>query len=513
MSDNDSRPAGPDLAQGIASSDLAEGGLMTGHVGDEAVILVRHGGTVSAVAAQCTHYHGPLAEGLVAGDTIRCPWHHACFDLRSGEALAAPALSPLTCWQVEEKDGQIKVGAQKTIPSPKKVGAASDHFVIVGGGAAGLAAAEMLRRRGFAGAITMISNDDAAPVDRPNLSKDYLAGTAPEDWVPLRGDDWYAENKITLKLNTEVTALDTAARRLTLGDGATVAFDKLLLATGAEPVQLPLPGADFPHVHVLRSLADSRAIILRARGARRAVVIGASFIGLEAAASLRTRGIEVHVVAPEKRPLERVFGPELGDFIRALHEEHGVVFHLEDGVTAIGETTVTLKSGAALKTDLVVVGIGVRPRLSLAEKAGLAIDRGVSVDEHLQTSAPGIYAAGDIARWPDPLTGERIRVEHWVVAERQGQVAALNMLGQPTPFRAPPFFWSQHYDVPINYVGHAEKWDAIDIEGDVMKRDCVARYRRGGRVLAVASIYRDGDSLKAAAEMERQAAMNAPQGG
>jgi NADPH-dependent 2,4-dienoyl-CoA reductase/sulfur reductase-like enzyme len=206
-----------------------------------------------------------------------------------------------------------------------------------------------------------------------------------------------------------------------------------------------------------------------------------------------------------------VFGAELGDFVRKLHEEHGVVFHLEDGVTAIAQDHVTLKSGGTLPADLVVIGVGVRARLTLAEKAGLAIDRGVSVDAHLQTSAPGIYAAGDIARWPDPLTGERIRVEHWVVAERQGQVAALNMLGQPTPFRAVPFFWSQHYDVPINYVGHAEKWDTIDIDGDVMKRDCVVRYRLGGRLLAVASIYRDGDSLKAAAEMEQQAARNAPQ--
>jgi NADPH-dependent 2,4-dienoyl-CoA reductase/sulfur reductase-like enzyme/nitrite reductase/ring-hydroxylating ferredoxin subunit len=513
MADDDQKPSGPDLTQGIAASDLPEGGIVNGHVGDDPVILVRHGGTVSAVAAQCTHYHGPLAEGLVVGDTIRCPWHHACFDLRSGEALAAPALSPLNCWRVEEKDGRIKVGAKKDIPPPKPIGAPSEHFVIVGGGAAGFAAAEMLRRRGFAGSITMISNDDAAPVDRPNLSKDYLAGSAPEDWVPLRGDDWYAENKITLKLKTEVTALDPKARTLTLSDKSTLAFDKLLLSTGAEPVRLPIPGADLPHVHVLRSFDDSRAIVAKAKDAKRAVVIGASFIGLEAAASLRARDIEVHVVAPEKRPLERVFGPELGGFVKALHEEHGVNFHLEDSVTAIDKDKVTLKSGGTLPADLVVVGVGVRPRLTVAEKAGLIIDRGVSVDEHLQTSAPGIYAAGDIARWPDPLTGERIRVEHWVVAERQGQIAALNMLGQPTVYSAVPFFWSQHYDVPINYVGHAEKWDAIDIDGDLMKRDCVARYRKDGRVLAVASIYRDGDSLKAAAEMERQGAMNTPQTG
>jgi NADPH-dependent 2,4-dienoyl-CoA reductase/sulfur reductase-like enzyme/nitrite reductase/ring-hydroxylating ferredoxin subunit len=503
MAEDDNKPAGPDLTKGIASSELADGKMLTGVVGDEEVLLVRQNGAVHAISAHCTHYHGPLADGLVVGNTIRCPWHHACFDLRTGEALAAPALSPVSCWSVTERDGKIVVGGKKEQPPAKPQG--SGHFVIVGGGAAGFAAAEMLRRRGFAGTITMLSNDNASPVDRPNLSKDYLAGSAPEDWVPLRGDDWYAENKIDLRLKTDVTALDAKAKQLTLGDGSTLKFDKLLLATGAEPVKLDIPGADQKHVHLLRSLDDCRSIIANLKDAKRAVVIGASFIGLETAAALRTRELEVHVVAPEKRPLERVFGPQLGNFIKTLHEEHGVNFHLENSVTAIGKNNVTLKAGGTLDADLVVIGVGVRPRLALAEKAGLKTDKGVSVDQYLQSSAPDIYAAGDIARWPDPISGANIRVEHWVVAERQGQVAALNMMGERTPYRAVPFFWSQHYDVPINYVGHAEKWDAIDIDGDVMKRDCVVRYRQGGKVLAVASIYRDFDSLKAAADMEQRA--------
>ncbi|HEX5211689.1 MAG TPA: FAD-dependent oxidoreductase [Pseudolabrys sp.] len=506
MAQDDKKPSGPDLGKGVAASDLADGGILAGHVGDDEVVLVRHGGKVSAIAAHCTHYHGPLADGLVVGNTIRCPWHHACFDLSTGEALAAPALSPLSCWKVEERGGKIIVGARQDQPAPKPSGSPNERIVIVGGGAAGFACAEMLRRHGYAGSIAMLSNDSAAPVDRPNLSKDYLAGSAPEDWVPLRGDDWYAENKIDLKLKTEVTALDAKAKELTLGDGSKLKFDKLLLATGAEPVKLDIPGAGQGHVHTLRSLADSRAIIAQAKTAKRAVVIGASFIGLETAAALRARDIDVHVAAPEKRPLEKVFGPQLGDFVRALHEEHGVIFHLEDSVTAIGAKNVTLKSGGTLDADLVVIGVGVRPRLTLAEKAGLTIDKGVSVNEFLQTSAPDIYAAGDIARWPDAITGERIRVEHWVVAERQGQTAALNMMGMRTPYRAVSFFWSQHYDVPINYVGHAEKWDAIEIDGDVMKRDCVVRYKSGGKVLAVASIYRDRDSLEATAAMERDAA-------
>jgi len=340
-------------------------------------------------------------------------------------------------------------------------------------------------------------------VDRPNLSKDYLAGSAPEDWLPLRPDNFYAEVGIELRLNTEVASIDTKARNVIIAGGGTVSYDRLLLATGAEPVRLPIPGADQRHVHVLRTLADCRAIIESAKGARRAIVIGASFIGLEVAASLRARNLEVHVVGLEARPMERVLGPEMGDFIRVLHEEHGVIFHLGDTVTAIDGKRATLKSGGVLEAELVVVGVGVRPRLALAERAGLALDRGVAVNAYLETSVPGIYAAGDIARWPDPHSRENIRVEHWVVAERQGQTAARNMLGQKEAFDAVPFFWSQHYDVPINYVGHAETWDEIAIDGDIAAKDCMLQYKRQGRVLAAASIYRDLASLKAELQMEQ----------
>jgi len=504
MAQEENRPSGPDLSQGVAIADLVDGKLL-GHVGDEDVLLVQSGGEIFAVGAHCTHYHGPLAEGLIVGETVRCPWHHACFDLRTGEAERAPALSPITCWNVERRDGRVFVKEKRAQPKPRGKTAKSDapqKIVIVGGGAAGFAAAEMLRRRDYRGSIVMLSDDAAAPVDRPNLSKDYLAGSAPEDWLPLRPDDFYAENGIDLRLRTKVAGVDAKSRQVTLAGGESLPYDRLLLATGAEPVRLTIPGADQPHVHTLRSLADCRGTIEAAKNTQRAVVIGASFIGLEVAASLRARGVEVHVAAPEARPMERVFGAELGDLVRALHEEHGVVFHLGDTVTAIDGKRAMLKSGGAVEAPLVVVGVGVRPRLALAEQAGLATDRGVTVNEYLETSAPGIFAAGDIARWPDPHTGERIRVEHWVVAERQGQTAAANMLGLNERFDAVPFFWSQHYDVPINYIGHAERWDQISVEGDVKAKDCLLRYRRDGRVLAAASIYRDLDSLKAELAME-----------
>lgn len=505
MSNASSTDQGPDLAQGIATDALADGAMLVGRVGEEPVLLARRGDEYFAIGAECSHYHGPLAEGLMVGDTVRCPWHHACFSLRTGEALRAPALAPVACWSTTVRDGKVVVldkmaakPSERALPStglPRNV-------VIVGGGAAGFAAAEMLRRVRYQGGIVMVSDDEAAPVDRPNLSKDYLAGSAPEDWVPLREDGYYAEQGIELRRKTSVTGIDTRARELELADGGRLGYDRLLLATGAEPVRLPIPGMDLPHVHTLRSLADSRAVIARAATARCAVVMGASFIGLEVAASLRARGLEVHVVAPEQRPMERVLGPEMGDFVRRLHEEHGVIFHLGDTAGAIDEQQVTLSSGGRIPAQLVVVGVGVRPRLALAEQAGLAIDRGVVVDAFLETSAPGIFAAGDIARWPDPRSGAPIRVEHWVVAQRQGQTAALNMLGGKHKFDAVPFFWSQHYDVSINYVGHAEHWDDITIDGDIAARDCTLRYRREGRVLAVASIYRDIESLRAEAAME-----------
>jgi 3-phenylpropionate/trans-cinnamate dioxygenase ferredoxin reductase subunit len=500
-------PVGPDLRQGIPVGDVADGGMIAGQVDGEPALLVRRGNDWFAVGAACTHYSGPLPDGLVEGDTVRCPWHHACFSLRTGHVLRPPALLDLPSWEVEQRDGRVYVGLKRTVPRrPAARPRAPERVVIIGGGAAGNSAAETLRREGYEGSVIVVDPDLDAPYDRPNLSKDYLAGNAPEEWIPLHPPEFYQERGIELRRGPRVAAIDPAMRRVRLDQGGELPYDALLLATGASPVRLgPELERSSPPVHYLRSLADSRRIAALARQGGKAVVLGASFIGLEVAASLRARKMDVHVVAPDVRPLGRVMGPELGDWVRALHEEHGVVFHLGQRAREIHDGGVTLESGERLGAELVVAGIGVRPNVELAEGAGLALDRGVSVDERLATSAPGIFAAGDIARWPDPHTGARIRVEHWVVAERQGQTAARNILGAAERFDAVPFFWSQHYDQTIAYVGHAERWDRLEVDGDPAANDIAVRFVGGGRLLALATVGRDRASLEAEVALERAA--------
>ena len=508
MSEQRHEPNEPDLAAGVAESALVDAVPVVGRVDGEAVVVVRRGTEILAIGATCTHYGGPLAEGLVVDDTIRCPWHHACFSLRTGEALCAPALNPVPSYEVARRDGAAFVTRRRATPGSVRRRAATDggpsSIAIVGAGAAGNSAAEELRHVGFERAITLIDTDAHAPYDRPNLSKDYLAGTAPDEWLPLHPPEHYEALGIERLRARRVTGLDPATKRLELDDGTIRQFDAIVLATGATPARIAIAGSNGPPIHYLRTLEDSRAIIRAAEGARRAVVLGASFIGLEVAASLRARNLEVHVVAPSHRPLERVLGPELGDFVRALHEAHGVVFHLGQTVSAVAPGVAILGDGQRLSADFVVAGVGVRPETALAEKAGLTVDNGIVVDAFLESTAKGVFAIGDAARWPDPRSGALVRIEHWVVAERQGQAVARTIAGERTPFLDVPFFWAQQYDVAINYVGHAERWDAVELDGSLERRDCAVRYKSGGHVLAVATISRDRESLEAELAMERR---------
>jgi apoptosis-inducing factor 3 len=494
--------SGPDLGVGIALSDLSESVPFLGHAHGKPIVLVRQGAEVHALGATCSHYGGPLAEGLVVGKTLRCPWHHACFELRTGAAIGAPALNPIACYEVQRRGDRVIVGAKEPLRAAKAPPKSPASIVIVGAGAAGAAAAERLRHLGYRDPITLIGDEAPGPVDRPNLSKDYLAGTAPEEWVSLRTPEFYRELNVELRIGDTAVELDTSRKRLTLKSGAALTYDALLLATGAEPVRLPIDGATQPHVFTLRTLADARNIIAAAATARRAVIIGSSFIGLETAASLRARGLEVDVVSRDAVPLERVFGGQLGQFVQQIHEDHGVRFHLSATPRTIHPHAVELVDGRMLTADLVVLGVGVRPRVSLAEKAGLAVADGILADAYLRTSAPSIWAAGDAARYPEPRLRTTVRIEHWVLAERHGQAVARDMLGLGTPFRDVPFFWSQHYDVTLSYVGHASADNFTEVSGDLAARDAMAVYRQAGRVTAVVTVGRDRQSLAIEAALE-----------
>jgi NADPH-dependent 2,4-dienoyl-CoA reductase/sulfur reductase-like enzyme/nitrite reductase/ring-hydroxylating ferredoxin subunit len=497
---------GPDLRTGVRFDGLSEGIPLSGHFDGEQVILVRQGDQLYATGALCTHYGGPLAEGLVVGETIRCPWHHARFDLRTGEAEGAPALNPVSCFNVRRDGDMVTIDGKKTTDFRVACPLKPSSVVIVGAGASGAACADMLRTKGYSGPITLAGDEEPGPVDRPNLSKDFLAGTASEDWIPLRTREYYESIQVELVTGDPAVRINPADHQVLLRGGRTISYGALLLATGGEPRSLSIEGADLPHVYRLRSLADSNAIIAKAEQVQTCAVIGTGFIGLEVAASLRHRGLQVSVIGQDSTCLGNVLGPELGRFVQHLHEQHGVRFFLNATPRAIRENRVEIDNYQSVEAELVVLGVGVSPRTSLAESAGIQVKDGVVVNEMLRTSAPDVFAAGDLARYPEPVSGEQARIEHWVVAERQGQAAARSMLGIGGAFRDVPFFWSQHYDVTISYVGHAPSWDTCEIRGNLEKHDAFAVYRHNGRTMAVATIGRDRLSLSVEAALEQGAA-------
>ncbi|MEP6857083.1 MAG: FAD-dependent oxidoreductase [Gemmatimonadales bacterium] len=528
MAEHSDELTGPNLAQGIELTSVKPGELIAGHVFGEPVLLVHVEPNWFAVGAKCTHYGANLAEGVLVSETIRCPWHHACFDLRNGAASRAPALNDLPSYTVAVENNTVRItgkrdhtqlraddirprgsrAPERVLLDEIPVRGPSSVFII-GASAAGIACAEMLRREAYRGPITLADVDPDAPYDRPNLSKDYLAGNAPEEWLPLHPRDFFETQKIGILSGVEVLEIDTASKTVRLSNGTVQHYGTLLIATGASPIRLDIKGGE--RIRYLRTLADCRAIISTLGGARTAVVVGASFIGLEVAASLVTRGLEVHVVGPEILPLQRVLGTELGELIKSVHEERGVRFHLGRTARELDDKTVILDDGARLDADLVIAGIGVRPNLELAERAGILLDNGIAVNEFLETSAKDVFAAGDVARWPDAYSDARLRVEHWVVAERQGQVVARNMLGHRDRFDDIPFFWSAHYDkLSIQYTGHVEHWDETRIDGDVMKFDCAVSYMVNGKRRAMATINRDRQNLETEVAMERELLLKPP---
>lgn len=484
------------------TSDLGDGEMKEVSANGTRILLARVGEEFHAVGAACPHYGAPLAEGALSGTRVVCPWHHACFDVTTGALEEPPALDSLPHYEVRVEEGRVLArvpeAAEDRVPPRMSRRDAADArlFVILGAGAAGYAAAQTLREDGFRGRILLITREDRGPYDRPNLSKDYLQGNAEPEWMPLRPDDFYKEHDIELLCEREVTRVDAAAKSVTFDGGDTLTYDALLVATGGAARRLNIPGSDLKNICLLRGFSDADSVIETAGRSKRCVVVGASFIGMEAAASLRQRGLDVTVIAPSREPFESTLGPEVGALFRRAHEERGVKFKLGSIVYRFEGTSVveavTLEGGERIETDMVVAGVGVYPATGLLEGVTLDEDGAVVVDAQMR-AADQLYAAGDIASFPNPRTGERVRIEHWRTAQQQGRVAAHNMTGRRTAFDGVPFFWTRQFDTGLLYVGHATDWDEIIYSGDVAAQDFIAFYVKDGRALAAAGVNRDRD--------------------
>ncbi len=504
----------------VAGNDeLRDGEMKQVSAGGTDILLARVDGRYHAVAAHCTHYGAPLAEGVLCNDRIVCPWHHACFNATTGDLEEPPALDALPHYEVRVEDESVIVAmpdevVDRRTPAMAERDSSADArlFVILGGGAAGYAAAQALREDGFQGRVLVVTREDRPPYDRPNLSKDYLQGHAEPEWMPLRADEFYEEHEIEVLREKEVKRVRVAEREITFRDGETLHYDSLLVATGGTPRRLEIPGSDLKGIFVLRSFGDADAIIEAVPHASHVVVIGASFIGMEAAASLAVRELSVTVVAPGEVPFEKTLGKEIGRLFQQVHEAHGVQFKL--GASAVrfegdeAVSAVVLDSGERIETKLVVIGVGVRPATDFLEGVSLQKDGGISVDAQMKAS-DHLYAAGDVAYFPSALTGERQRIEHWRTALQQGRIAAHNMAGVETAYQGVPFFWTNQFDAGLVYVGHAASWDEIIFQGDVSKQDFLAFYVKNNRVLAVAGMNHDQD-MAAAEELMRLDRMPAP---
>lgn len=500
-----------------AAADLAEGEMQEVEVAGTKLLLSNVGGQFYATSAFCTHYGAPLATGVLAGPKVICPWHHAVFDVTDGALDEPPALDALARFEtvVEEgdvfvvlpegEDGQPRIGdgvapheGCVTAMTTLDTQADARTFVIVGGGAAGLAAAETLRQVGYQGRVVLVTDADELPIDRTKLSKGYLAG-APRDSLPLRSADFFERYGIEVRTGHRVTHLDAEAKEIHFtneGDGARMplAYDAALIATGGAPRRLGIPGADLDGVFLLRSTDDATQIVEAAEAGQSAIVVGTGFIGMEAAAALIGRGLSVTVVGIEAVPFERILGPDVGAVFQRLHEEKGVAFRMNASADAIAATAdglrLTLGDGTALDADFIVMGVGVTPATDFLQ--GLPMDdRGALVADAQLRIGPDLYAAGDIASYPEARLGERVRIEHWRLAQQHGRIAARNMAGQAVPFEAVPYFWSGQLGMNLRYLGHAKSWDEVIIDGSLDDRQFVAYYVKDGRVVAAAGVKRD----------------------
>ena len=510
------------MAEGIVAkvNELQDGDKKAAVVGGRAVLLLRVDGKFHAIGAKCTHYGGPVAKGVFSGHRVLCPWHQACFDAVTGGVLEPPALDAVPHFdcRVEGENVIVTVpddpaaSGPQTMPMSRRSPADARTFIIIGGGAAGNAAAETLRQDRFQGRLVVVTREKDLPYDRPKLSKSHLAAKEPAEPPTLRSKKFYDDHDIEILAEREVVSVDAGAKCVSFADGSSLRYDALLLAPGGTPRRLDVPGGQLQNIFTLRSLADAGRIIAAAQGAKRAVVIGASFIGMETAASLTERGLAVTVVAPDSTPFERTLGKEIGAMYQKLHEEKGVAFRLGGRLASFegaGKVEkVVLASGDRLDADLVIAGVGVRCATDFLKGWNLNPDGSLPVDVQLR-AGEGVYAAGDIAQFPDWRTGERIRIEHWRLAEQHGRIAAHNMMGRKVDFASVPFFWTNQFGVNLRYVGYIKGWDDLIFHGDPAAREFVAFYVKGGQVLAAAGVASDM-KMAAISELMRIGRMPSP---
>jgi len=482
-----------------ALSDLQDGKLASSEVDGEKILLLRSGDTIHAIGAVCPHHGAPLECGLLIDHILTCPWHTAAFDVPSGMVLGPPALEGVPAYEVRIKQDCVQV--RKKVPEikPVQLRGESGTFIIIGSGAAGIAAAITLRHEGFDGRVIMVTPEIVVPYDRTWLSKEYLAGNLDRERLFPKSEQYYRDRKIDILMGRQVSALDPKNRQIIFMDGDYLQYEKLLVASGGIPRTPGIPGTDLKNFFLLRNLDDADAIIDALKQAQNALIIGAGLLGLEISAVLRERGLEVHVVAPEKIPLAGVYGERVGTRIQCLHAERGVHFHL--GLTVVslkGDDMVReaeLSDESSLPVDIVIAGTGIIPAVHFLEEAGIVENYVVPVDGQMRTKTEGIYAAGDIALVPDFLTGGKRRVEHWTEAMQQGQHAARCMLGYDEEYHGVPFFWSKHYDTVIRFAGYTPKVRKIAYRGKPDSGEFLAGYYRGNKLLAVAGIGRTDEFL------------------
>lgn len=489
-----------DFKAGVDVATIPEGAILAGRWQGKPVILTNQQGQYCALSGVCTHMGAPLEQGTLANGEVHCPWHHARFSLATGEAVAAPALSPLSSFGTVIRGGRLFITKRQPRPTPAAP-VQAPRVLILGGGAGGHACAQELFRSGFKGLTTVVSEDADPPYDRTFCSKQYLSGEkSRRESFLADGKVYRISENLMLRLGCKAIAIDTQGRSLVLDGGERMEFDRLILAMGAQPKHPQWPGCELPNVHVLRTLRDADALVRACRRAKRVAVIGASFIGLEVAASLRQRKLAVHVITPEDVPLKKQLGADIGKMIQTVHEKKGVRFHFGRQVHQFDGKHVTLDDQSKIQADFVIAGIGVTPRTELAQAAEIACASaeeggGVIVNEQLESSQPGIFAIGDIARYPDPHTGRNIRVEHWVHAQRQGQHVARLIMGHANRYKDVPFFWSAHFDTQIQYIGHVKSIVKTRTEGSVKARDFRRYYEGPQGDKAFASCNRDRDAL------------------